>query len=134
MNGLTTLSSGRTLTQTDYADLARLLVGPGNRAAAQHFKSLIDGCAVVAPDECAPDVIRMHSQALLTSGSQQPAWMTLCYPDEADSARGHLSVLSPLGSSLLGRRAGDRITWRAFGRVYRAEVTHVLASTWLRAG
>ena len=33
------------------------------------------------------------------------------YPREADSTRGHISVLAPIGSALLGLRVGQSIEW-----------------------
>ena len=33
--------------------------------------------------------------------------VTLAYPDEADPAKGRISVLSPVGLALLGRRRGS---------------------------
>ena len=37
--------------------------------------------------------------------------LTLCYPGDAEPAAGLISVLSPVGSSLLGLRAGDTARW-----------------------
>jgi regulator of nucleoside diphosphate kinase len=37
--------------------------------------------------------------------------MVLVYPEEADISRGKVSVLTPVGTALLGLRTGDSITW-----------------------
>jgi len=37
---------------------------------------------------------------------------TLCYPKDADAGLGFISVLSPVGSALLGRRVGDAARWQ----------------------
>ena len=54
----------------------------------------------------------MHSQVLLqdTQTSQRHT-LTLCYPTDAEPAMGFVSVLSPVGSALLGLRIGDSIQW-----------------------
>jgi regulator of nucleoside diphosphate kinase len=38
--------------------------------------------------------------------------VTIVYPDDADIAKQHISVLSPVGSALLGRRVGSRTAFR----------------------
>jgi regulator of nucleoside diphosphate kinase len=45
------------------------------------------------------------------SGAAQD-W-TLVYPEEANVAAAKLSVLSPMGAALLGRRAGNKVTYTA---------------------
>lgn len=37
--------------------------------------------------------------------------VTLVYPDEADISKGKISVLTPIGTALIGLRAGHSITW-----------------------
>jgi regulator of nucleoside diphosphate kinase len=44
-----------------------------------------------------------------TTGKVQT--VTLVYPDEADISKGRISVLTPIGTALIGLRAGHSITW-----------------------
>jgi regulator of nucleoside diphosphate kinase len=44
-----------------------------------------------------------------TTGKVQT--VTLVYPGEADISKGKISVLTPIGTALIGLRAGDSITW-----------------------
>ena len=44
-----------------------------------------------------------------TTGKVQT--VTLVYPDEADISQGKISVLTPIGTALIGLRAGHSITW-----------------------
>jgi len=37
--------------------------------------------------------------------------VTLVYPDEADISHRRISVLTPVGTALIGLRVGDSITW-----------------------
>jgi transcription elongation factor GreB len=46
----------------------------------------------------------------LDSGQGSPAWYRLVGPDEFDMASGYISMDSPLGSSLMGKRLDDEIT------------------------
>jgi hypothetical protein len=55
-----------------------------------------------------PDVVTMYSQVLLQdTRSGQRNTLTLCYPADAEPAVGFVSVLSPVGSALLGLRVGS---------------------------
>jgi regulator of nucleoside diphosphate kinase len=51
---------------------------------------------------------------------------TLAYPEEADLAQGTLSVLAPLGTALLGTRAGQIVHVRAPGGVRRLRVERIV--------
>lgn len=79
-------------------------------------RSLIDldreiGRARVVDSEQLPrNVVSMHSRALLhLNGEDVDA--SLVYPDEADWEQNRISVLSPIGTAILGYREGDAIQW-----------------------
>lgn len=72
----------------------------------------IDRAQVVPGARLPGDVVRMGSQAEFrdeTTGAVRTA--TLVYPDEADIAQGKVSVLTPIGTALLGLAVGQSITW-----------------------
>jgi regulator of nucleoside diphosphate kinase len=69
------------------------------------------------------DVIRMNSCVrLLDFDTRQKGLYTLVFPEEANISRGFISVLAPLGISLLGRRKGDVIEARVPGGLRRLRV------------
>jgi len=71
-------------------------------------RARIVSCAAVPTD-----VVTMNSRIVfedLESGVLQEA--TLVYPQDADPARGRVSILAPLGRALLGLRVGQSIFWR----------------------
>jgi regulator of nucleoside diphosphate kinase len=41
--------------------------------------------------------------------------LTIVFPAEADADRGSISVLAPIGTALLGYRAGDTVEWTTPG-------------------
>ncbi len=105
----------RTLTKHDHQRLQGFLRPAGARNTAPK-KSLIDAVLdeadLVGPEEVGPDVVTMHSRVLVADvATGKNVELTLCYPHEADPGRGHISVLSPVGASLLGRRVGSMTTW-----------------------
>lgn len=50
---------------------------------------------------------------------------TLVYPGAADGANGRISVLTPLGSALLGRESGERFSYMAPGGSVRMELVEL---------
>jgi regulator of nucleoside diphosphate kinase len=56
--------------------------------------------------------------------------VTLVYPDEADITKGRVSVLTPIGTALIGVAAGNSIGWRTrSGEMKRLTVLQVRGST-----
>jgi regulator of nucleoside diphosphate kinase len=100
----------RVINELDHVRIAKLLESAN--AAHADLQDLLDNADLVAPSEMAPDVVTMRSRVRVaeTNGSD-PREIVLSYPDEADAAQGHVSVLSPAGTALLGLKAGDVAGW-----------------------
>lgn len=80
----------------------------------------------VAAAEVPADVVTMHSRVDvrdLDTGASRT--YTLVFPHEAELPTGRLSVLAPLGTALLGFRAGDEIEWAMPGGVRRVRIERV---------
>lgn len=58
-----------------------------------------------------PDVVTMNSEVVYEDDTGARRTVRIVYPREADSARGRISVLAPIGSALLGLRVGQSIEW-----------------------
>ncbi len=72
----------------------------------------LDRAQAVRPEDVPPDVITMNSQLRMTDVSTgQQRVVTLVYPDRANDDD-RVSILSPLGTALLGYRVGDEIRWQ----------------------
>ena len=50
---------------------------------------------------------------------------TLVWPSHADGAQRRISVLAPMGTALLGCRAGDRVEWQMPGGLVRLVIEEV---------
>lgn len=84
----------------------------------------LDGAMVVEPHEVPVDVVTMNSTAMVrVDGSRRSQAWTVVYPEDADIDQDRISVLAPLGTALLGYRAGDVVEWDvpAGRRRYRIE-------------
>ena len=103
----------RTLTQSDHLRLTRLLARSGAIAGFEAMRDMLDLSDLVDPAELPPTVVTMGTRVLLEGqGGSEPLELTVCYPEEANATLGCVSVLSPVGLALLGRRAGEAARWR----------------------
>jgi regulator of nucleoside diphosphate kinase len=120
----------RTLTQLDHVRIHRLLADSPvliHRAASE-MREVLDVSDVVESPAIEPTVVTMYTQVSLRDVAGGDPWtVTLCYPADAEPAKGFISVLSPLGASLLGLRAGDVARWQPpSGDERRALIVEVL--------
>lgn len=73
----------------------------------------LDRAELVAAADVAAKVLTMNSRArIMDPDTGEARTVTLVYPGEEDSARGKVSVLTPLGTALLGLPEGARMAWR----------------------
>ena len=82
---------------------------------------------VVPRAQMPEDVVAMNSTVRvrdLETGEEDT--YTLVYPHEADIEANKLSVLAPVGTALLGYRAGDVVEWPVPAGVVRFRVEEVL--------
>lgn len=61
-------------------------------------------------DELPNNVITMNSTAILLIEGDEEEY-TLVYPSEADISKNKISVLSPIGTAILGYSEGDIVKW-----------------------
>lgn len=68
--------------------------------------------AEVCPDPAIPyNVVRMNSFVRFVSDKGTEHTLQLVYPEDADIIRGRLSILSPIGTALIGLTLGQTMTW-----------------------
>ena len=73
----------------------------------------LDRAQMMPEVEMPSDVVTMNSTVSLRDlGTNEVETYTLVYPDRADIANHKLSVLSPIGTAILGYRVGDEFRWR----------------------
>ncbi|MEO8544499.1 MAG: GreA/GreB family elongation factor [Betaproteobacteria bacterium] len=105
----------RTLTELDHIRLQNLIrrypveMAPGT---ADTLGAIIDNADLVRPDLVAADTVTMNSQVVIADsadGAQRT--LTLCYPHDAEPAKGLISILSPIGTGLIGLRVGEVASW-----------------------
>lgn len=118
-----------TLSSRDFDRLDALLDTPQwqSNATAQALRAELDRAQVVAPENIPDRLVTMNSTVTCVeeiSGKEHV--LTLCYPAEADAAKGRISVLAPVGAALLGLTTGQTIDWKTpDGHPLRLRVTAV---------
>lgn len=68
--------------------------------------------AVTPPVPADPSVIGFGAAVVVDSVGKPAETFTIVGDDEVDVRSGKIGMLSPLSEALLGRRAGERATWR----------------------
>jgi regulator of nucleoside diphosphate kinase len=85
-----------------------------NRVEAEIYNNLeacIRKARLLDPSEVPPDLVTMNSQILLRDVENAREFVfTLAFPSRANAKKGRISILTPLGSVLLGARKGQRLT------------------------
>ena len=126
------LTQERILSEVDHLRLSnlvdRIVRATGTGKAAPDIRGVLDSALLVEPRRMDADVVTMYSHVVLSDQrSGQPMALTLCYPWDANPSAGFVSVLSPVGSSLLGLRIGAVAEWRTpVGEIGSAEVQAIL--------
>lgn len=120
----TVKSGGRTLTQLDFTRLCKLNGGLLPDVLDDHLPV----ADLVNSREVPGDVITMYSQVeICMQETGLRLRLTPVYPTDAEPVSGFVSVLSPVGASLLGLRVGDTATWvTPNGDACAAEVVSIL--------
>ncbi|MBT2303383.1 GreA/GreB family elongation factor [Variovorax paradoxus] len=124
MSSTTTIRGERTLTELDHLRLSKLL----DEKSHPGLEALLDAAEVLGSREVPADVVTMYSQVTIADvPSGQRHKLTLCYPKDAEPGAGLVSVLSPVGMSLIGLRLGAVASWTLpSGEEGHAEVLEIL--------
>ena len=115
------------LSRKDHDTLQRLLEQQGDGRNAALVERLDQELARAEVMEAVPaEVVAMNSTVLyeeVETGMRRE--LRLCYPRDARSDEGCLSVLAPIGSALLGLSVGQSIEWQVPGGRRRLRVLAV---------
>jgi regulator of nucleoside diphosphate kinase len=99
----------------DYTKLTGIInIKPGS--SENEYRGLYEelkNAVLVEPEKMPPDVITMNSKVRFKDIEESEDYIfSLVYPEEADTSKGKLSILAPIGTALLGYRVGDKVKWK----------------------
>ena len=105
-----------TLTVADADRLDRLAAAAADKfpRTAGFLAREIARANVVEPLRVPPGIVGMGSTVdYRDDATGETRTVTVVYPDEADLTAGKISVLSPVGTALIGLSVGQSIEWQA---------------------
>jgi len=120
------------ITDFDMERLRKLLDGTKkwsqrDREYLEKLEEELDRAIVVSSKDVPGDVVTMNAQVRvrdLDSGVEKV--FRLVFPADADYEQGKVSILAPIGTALIGYRAGDTVEWKVPAGVRRLKITAVL--------
>lgn len=103
------------IAQSDYERLSALAnaVAERNPSTCETLLKELDRASVMTDRRIPSDTVRMGSTVTYRTNSSEERTVTLVYPAEADIAEGKVSVLTPIGTALIGLSTGQSIEWKA---------------------
>ncbi|MCD4512559.1 nucleoside diphosphate kinase regulator [Brucella pseudogrignonensis] len=113
-------------------DHERLTILAGNvseklEEVAEELMQELDRAKVVPQKKLPADVVRMGSTVEFSSNDGHERKVTLVYPGEADIAQGKISILTPIGTALIGLTPGQSMSWTARdGKAHELSVISVI--------
>jgi len=118
------------ITATDHFRLRQVLNSAYAQAAdlrtRRDLETELQRAEIVDSAEVPPDVVTMNSMVELRDLEEDSLDVyTLVYPNRADIADGRLSILSPIGTAILGYCAGDVIEWHVPSGIRRVRIEAV---------
>lgn len=103
-----------TIGDADYRKLVSLaMAGPADADEGDELYGELERARVIPQRKLGGDVVRMGSSLTYRADSGAERSVTLVYPADADISAGKISVLTPIGTALIGLRVGQSITWTA---------------------
>ncbi|WP_315920604.1 nucleoside diphosphate kinase regulator [Mesorhizobium sp. SP-1A] len=120
------------ISKTDHARLSALAetVAERNPEVSEELFAELDRARIVSDSAVGANVVRMGSTVRFKPDTGEEKTVTLVFPGEADIAQGKISILTPIGTALLGLSAGQSMMWTARdGRRHQLDVLDVAATT-----
>jgi regulator of nucleoside diphosphate kinase len=87
----------------------------------------LESAELIKSQEIPDDVITMNSTFRLRNlDTREDVTYTLVFPNEADSSKGNISILAPIGTAVLGYRVGDVVEWPVPAGLKRLKVDEII--------
>ncbi len=120
------------MTANDHKRLTDLLSVDGSfnhrdRKDLQSLQAELQSAEVMESTAIPKTVVTMNSKLrFMDMDDQSETEVRLVFPSDADMAEGLLSVLSPIGTALLGYHEGDLIEWAVPAGTRRIRIEKIL--------
>jgi regulator of nucleoside diphosphate kinase len=109
-------------------DLQRLLpvLDHYDTPASESLDAELQRAVIVDQHAVPADVVTMNSEVVYEDcATHTRRCVKIVFPKDADTSRGHVSVLAPIGSALLGLRVNQEIDWQVPHGTKRIRVVEI---------
>jgi regulator of nucleoside diphosphate kinase len=103
------------ISETDHSRLTALASTSmtENPEISEELLDELDRAKVVADRSIAAEVVQMGSTVTYRASTNDTKTVKLVFPGEADISEGKISILTPIGTALIGLSIGQSISWTA---------------------
>ena len=101
------------ISKTDYDRLSALAnsFAARNPDASDELFAELERARVVADKSVSADIVQMGSTVTFKPDTGEAKTVTLVFPGMADISEGKVSILTPIGTALIGLSPGQSILW-----------------------
>jgi regulator of nucleoside diphosphate kinase len=101
---------------------------PPDSPAARSLLEELDRADILSPQDVPPSVVTMRSKVQFQIDEPPETFcLTLSYPREMPDVPDGISILTPIGTALLGLSEGDSMDWpRPDGQLVKVNIVDVL--------
>jgi len=103
------------ISETDHSRLTALASTSmtENPEISEELLDELDRAKVVTDSSIAAEVVQMGSTVTYRASTNDTKTVKLVFPGEADISEGKISILTPIGTALIGLSIGQSISWTA---------------------
>lgn len=84
-----------------------------NRKDAETLESELKQARLVNDDQLPLDIVRLNSKVVIKEEKENKVLeLTVVTPNKADIKQRLISIMSPIGTALIGFRKGERVKWK----------------------
>ncbi|RYG06863.1 MAG: GreA/GreB family elongation factor [Chitinophagaceae bacterium] len=115
------------VTQEDYELLKPYISGSSDDSNGMSLSYELKRAVVVKDDAFPPHAIKLNSKiSIVDLETQQVSEFTIVLPKLADMHTKKISVLSPMGTALIGFRKGEEVEWQVPAGLKRFRILDVI--------
>ncbi len=103
------------ISKADHARLSALAntIAGHNPDVSDELLAELDRAQLIPNDNVSTDIVQMGTTVTFKPDTGDTKTVTLVFPGDADISKGKISILTPIGTALLGLSVGQSITWMA---------------------
>lgn len=114
------------LTEEDYQLLKSLAAGTSDNNGQMSLAYELSRAVVVKKEDFPEGTIRLNSEVeVLDMDTQKAKRFTIVMPAQADIKEQKISVLTPMGSALIGFKKDDEVVWKVPAGLKRFKIVQV---------